>query len=161
MLTQIEIQELILPLLKEKGQLYRKFKKVFARRAVDGERIDTITDDGLETTNTAESGDYIVTNQTGAEESYILTPKKFEARYEWLQSDASGRHLYQPKGQVMVLEMTTEQLHTLQLDNPFYFIAPWGSEMIVKTDDFLVSPPDYSEVYRIARKEFFETYQKA
>ena len=31
--------------------------------------------------------------------------------------------------------------------------------MIVKKDDFLVSPLDYSEIYRIANKEFFETYK--
>ena len=32
--------------------------------------------------------------------------------------------------------------------------------MIVKKGDFLVSPLDYSEVYRIANKEFFETYKQ-
>ena len=29
---------------------------------------------------------------------------------------------------------------------------------LAKTGDFIVSPPDGAEVYRIARKEFFETY---
>jgi len=32
--------------------------------------------------------------------------------------------------------------------------------MVVKKGDFLVSPLDYSEVYRIAKKEFFETYNE-
>lgn len=32
--------------------------------------------------------------------------------------------------------------------------------MIVKENDFLVSPLDYSEIYRIANHEFFETYQE-
>ena len=31
--------------------------------------------------------------------------------------------------------------------------------MIVKKDDYLVSPMEYNEVYRIANKEFFETYK--
>ena len=33
--------------------------------------------------------------------------------------------------------------------------------MVLKTGDFIVSPcPDFKEVYRIARKEFFETYEE-
>ena len=31
--------------------------------------------------------------------------------------------------------------------------------MTVKKGDLLVSPLDYSEVYRIANKEFYETYK--
>ena len=32
--------------------------------------------------------------------------------------------------------------------------------MIVKENDYLVSPIDMSEVYRIAKTEFFETYRQ-
>ena len=39
-------------------------------------------------------------------------------------------------------------------------MAPWGEKMIVKVGDYLVSPLNYSEVYRIAEKEFFETYRE-
>lgn len=41
-------------------------------------------------------------------------------------------------------------------------IAAWGETQPVKVGDFLASPDEtYSEVYRIARKEFFETYERA
>ena len=41
------------------------------------------------------------------------------------------------------------------------FIAKWGRLMTLKTGDFIVSPLPYlDEVYRIARKEFFETYEE-
>ena len=41
------------------------------------------------------------------------------------------------------------------------FVAKWGRLMSLKTGDYIVSPsPNYSEVYRIASQEFFETYQK-
>jgi len=43
----------------------------------------------------------------------------------------------------------------------FYFIASWGTKMIVKENDFLACPVGEEEVYRIAREEFFETYQLA
>ena len=39
-------------------------------------------------------------------------------------------------------------------------MANWGEKMVVRKNDYLVSPLDNSEVYRIARKEFFETYKK-
>jgi len=41
----------------------------------------------------------------------------------------------------------------------FYFQADWGSKMVVKEKDFLACPVGGAEVYRIARKEFFETYR--
>ncbi len=157
-LTQQAILDLLFPVLKSEGKEYRKTKRVFARRAQKGEQIDTITDDGLETSNTAEAGDYILTNQTDASESYILRPANFENRYEIYRHGPFGLHEYQPKGRIIAIEMTEERLAKLQLSSTFHFIAPWGSEMIVKKNDFLVSPPDYRELYRIARKEFFETY---
>jgi NAD(P)-dependent dehydrogenase (short-subunit alcohol dehydrogenase family) len=39
------------------------------------------------------------------------------------------------------------------------FMAPWDQPEKVELNDFLVTPPDHSEIYRIARKEFFETYK--
>ena len=44
-------------------------------------------------------------------------------------------------------------------ENEFYIITSWNEKMIVKKDDYLVSPMEYNEVYRIANKEFFETYK--
>jgi hypothetical protein len=40
------------------------------------------------------------------------------------------------------------------------FVASWGRNMVLKTGDMIVSPcPNFSEVYRIARQEFDETYK--
>jgi hypothetical protein len=39
------------------------------------------------------------------------------------------------------------------------FIATWGEEMSLKTGDMICTPlPNGGEVYRIAAKEFSETY---
>jgi hypothetical protein len=40
------------------------------------------------------------------------------------------------------------------------FVAPWGESMIVKPGDYLVTPPEKNEIYRIAQKEFEETYKQ-
>ncbi len=79
--SQDEMKQMVLPLLKTKGKIHQKIKKVFARKAKDIERITTTTSDGRETINQAKPGDYIVKNQTDAEEEYVLTPQKFRARY--------------------------------------------------------------------------------
>ncbi len=41
----------------------------------------------------------------------------------------------------------------------FRFRAAWGGLMEVRPRDYLASPLDGSEVYRIARREFRETYR--
>lgn len=160
MYSQSEIKAMVFPSLKEKGITYKKYKAVLARKAVVDEQIQTLTSDGLETTNIAKAGDFIVKNQTEAGEEYIVNAEKFHDRYELKDTIQGAFSIYKPKGRVIALEITTDILTELNLPDSFYFIAPWDEKMIVKKDDFLVSSPDYSEIYRIARKEFFETYQK-
>lgn len=160
MRNQTEIQKTILPALRERGIVYEKFQKVFARRANEGERINTRTADGLETTNAAKPGDFVVKNQTEAGEEYILSKEKFKKRYQFLREAEAGYAEYQPIGKIVALEMNAAELEQLRLPSEFHFTAPWGEDMVCKKGDFLVSPPDFSEVYRIARKEFFETYRK-
>jgi hypothetical protein len=157
--TQKEIIETMLPILQSEGKVFKKFRNVFAREAREGEEIQTITGDGLETTNTAKAGDFIIKNQTDAEEMYIIGAEKFHARYDFLKEGPDGFSVYSAKGKVLGIKVNEELLKQLNLPDEFYLIAPWGEKMIVKSSDYLVSPLDYSEVYRIARKEFFETYQ--
>ncbi len=57
------------------------------------------------------------------------------------------------------MEVNKRLLKKFRVKNRFYFEAEWGSKMIVKEKDFLACPVGGEEVYRIARKEFFETYQ--
>lgn len=156
--TQDEMKQMFIPLLKSKGKIYRKFQKVFARKAKKRERISTITKDGVETTNRASVGDYIVRNQTRAEEEYILKPQKFRSRYAYIKRSKGGYNEYKPKGKIYALEVNKRLLEKFKFKKEFYFEAAWGSKMIVKEKDFLVCPYDGNEVYRIARREFFETY---
>ncbi len=156
--TQSELQEKLLPIIRQQGILYKKFKKVYAKKADGGEKISTITNDGKETENIAKSGDFIIQNQTGAGEKYIVPAHKFLERYIFHKENDNDFDEFEPTGTIIAIELTTEFLLQFQLNNQFYFMANWGTEMITKKGDFLVAPPDFSEIYRIARKEFFETY---
>lgn len=161
MWTQAETLEKIRPLLEQKGVLYQKNKNVYARAAETGERINSYTADGLETTNTANADDFIVRNQTGAAEEYIVPAHKFNQRYVWLREHEAGWMEYQSLGQVVAVELDEAALAALDMPETFHFTAPWGEAMVAKAGDFLVGPPGLAEIYRIARQEFFETYRKA
>ncbi len=158
MIGQKKLLQLILPLLKSHGKVYKKHQHIFAKRAEGGEAIQTITADGLETNNIAVNGDFIVKNQTSAAEMYILTEDKFKARYAFLKESEDGFSEYIPTGVIHAIEMTPTLLKAQDWPNEFHFEAPWGEQMVVKENDFLACPPELNEVYRIARKEFFETY---
>jgi hypothetical protein len=158
-IPQSEILRQLQPLLEKAGRRYRKCRNIFAKRATDGEKIDTVTADGKETSNTARAGDYIIRNQTGAGEQYLLNAEKFAGKYVHAgPGDQQDWEEYRPVGEILAVELTADVLTTLGWPGEFYFMARWGEPMVAKTGDFLAVPPDRSEVYRIARKEFFETY---
>ena len=157
--SQDEMKQMILPLLKTRGKIYQKVKKVFARKAKSVERITTTTSDGKETTNRAKPGDYIVKNQTDAKEEYVLTPQKFRTRYRFKKRSKSGFSEYEPTGRIYAIEVNKRLLNKFGVKTRFYFEAEWGSKMVVKEKDFLACPVGSEEVYRIARQEFFETYR--
>ena len=148
-----------MPLIIEEGECYEKYRSIYARQTKAGEIISTITADGLETTNEAKKGDFIVRNQTTAKESYILKPEKFKERYVLAEEEEGAFKKYRPIGKILALEMTKKRMEQLNWKDEIHFEAPWGSPMILKTTDYLACPLDLSEVYRIARKEFFETYR--
>lgn len=159
MLSQLEIKATIVPLLKENGQTYKKHQNILAKAARKGQQISTITNDGLETVNQAEAGDYIVKNLTEAGERYLVSEENFEKRYRWIGEARSGYSLYESMGTIRAIQLDADLLQDLEQPECFHFEAAWGEAMVAKTGDFLVSPEDYSEVYRIAEKEFFETYR--
>ena len=144
----------------QNAKTYGKFKEVSVKKAIGGEVIYTITSDGIETKNTAKPGDYILKNTTIAEEMYILKPSKFEKRYQYLKEKKNGWKIYKAIGKIKAIQVDNNLLKDLGVGDTFYFTAPWGEKMIVKKDDYLVSPLNYSEIYRIAKKEFFETYKE-
>src|SRR3989338_3769751 len=62
------------PVFKKQGQ-------VLARPAVPGEKVTTTLASGAnETVNTANEGDWVMTNPSG--EQYVISEKKFFGRYE-------------------------------------------------------------------------------
>lgn len=140
------------PLINEAGKIYRKYALIFARPAKENEYIETWTADGLETTNYAKKDDLIVKNlQTEFQEEYIIPEDMFYKRYIKLYDDGNGS-ICKPIGKIKA---------TIYHGEDTEFVAKWGRLMILKTGDFIVSPyPDFQEVYRIARKEFFETYEE-
>jgi len=156
--SQKEILEKLVPSL-ETAENYEKYREINARKAVTGEEIETVTSDGLETKNTAQAGDYIVRNTTQAGEMYIVKKEKFEKRYKYIDELDGRWGIYKAIGVIKAVEVDEKLIKNIGTKDEFFFTAPWGEKMVVKKEDYLVSPLDYSEVYRIAKKEFFETYK--
>ena len=144
----------------ENATVYEKYQNVYARKATEGEKVKTYTSDGLETENVAKSSDFVVKNMTESKEEYILSDEKFNSRYELKTENVDDAwSLYKPTGKVKAIKVDNNILDVFSIENSeFYIIAAWDEEMIVKEGDYLVSPLDYTEIYRIAEKEFFETY---
>ena len=157
-IPQTTLLSRLLPYFEEKGHLFLKKINILAKEALGGEEVQTITSDGLETVNHAKKGDFLVKNKTGAGEIYIVSPDTFHKKYVFLHEAEDGFSEYRSTGKVIALELKASLLAELDLPSPFYFEAPWGEDMIAKEGDFLAMPPDKGQVYRIARKEFFETY---
>lgn len=156
--TQEELLVRLVPVLKT-AENYEKYKKINARKATAGEVIETVTSDGLETKNTAQGGEYIVRNTTEANEMYIVKGEKFEKRYKYIEDLDDEWGIYKAMGVIKAVEVDKKLIKSMGTEEEFFFMAPWGEKMVVKKGDYLVSPLDYSEVYRIAKKEFFETYR--
>lgn len=112
---------------------------------VETERpIETYTSDGLETKNVAKPGNYVLSGPSG--ELYVLKQEKLNKMY-------TGK-----PGGIIIPEQTPRQVAIYNLPTPMKFIASWGEEMIIKPGDYLVKEPDGSGYYRIAKKEFEQTY---
>lgn len=160
MITQETLMNKILPIIKINGVFYKKFKQVHARPAIAGEVIVSRPSGREETTNTAEADDIIVRNLTEAKECYILKKNKFEERYTYVEEVDKTWRLFNPVGEAFAIKITDDILKLLGIEEEeFKIIAPWGSEELVLKNDMFVSPPSFDEVYRIAYKEFFETYK--
>ncbi len=158
-LEQAAIVALLTPIMEAEGKVFLKHKTIFARQAHGGERIETITTDGLETYNEAKPGDYIVTNRTEAGERYIISKTKFEQRYQATGQRSALGNEYRSTSQIKAVKITKTLLKKLGLSSPFYFETTWGEPMVAKMHDYLVMPIAAApQVYRIAAKEFSETY---
>lgn len=149
----------VLPLIRDAARKYRKFRQVHARPAVPGEVVVSTTSSGEETRNTAKRDDVVVKNLTGAGEMYLVEKDKFDARYRCVEEVADEWKLYDAVGEVLAIEISRDLTAMLGVGGEFSIMAPWGSEQIAREGDMFVAPlPALDEVYRVARKEFAETY---
>jgi hypothetical protein len=159
--SQKEILKKLRPVLESEGVIYHKKLNVLAKKAEGNEVVETVTSDGKETINRAKAGDYIVQNQTEAGEQYVVREETFLKKYAPLEKPLDGDFAeYYSLGKIIAIELTDKRLKELGLPREFKFKARWGENMVAKAGDFLGGPVDFSELYRLARKEFFETYSK-
>lgn len=149
-----------LPQMEEHGKRYKKKSLIRAKKAEPGLVVVTRTSDGYETKNTAEKGDWLVENQTSAKESYLIKAETFEKKYTLMDSLGKGWGCYRPIGEIYALKASEEDLKYFGAKAEMEFQAPWKESIVVKPGDFLVISLDKSEIYRVAKKEFTETYEE-
>ena len=160
MLTQAEMLSHFTPLMVNEGKKFKKKSLIRAKKAEAGLEVITITSDGVETKNTAEFGDWLVENQTSAKEKYLIKAETFAAKYRLMDSLGNGWGCYRPIGEIYAYKVTAEDIKKLCASDVAEFQAPWRESIVVKAGDFLVVPLSKTEIYRIARKEFIETYDE-
>jgi hypothetical protein len=160
MRTQKEMLAHFLPQLIKQGKRFKKRSLVRAKKAEPGLHVITVTSDGFETQNTAEKGDWLVENQTSAKERYLVKAETFEKKYTLLDSLGNGWGCYRPKGEIYAMEISKPDLEKFGKNDSLEFQAPWKESVVVKEGDFLVVPLEKNEIYRIARKEFSQTYEE-
>ena len=149
-MTQKEMLTKFLPQLKN-AQTYTKFAEVLVRPAKPGETITTNTSDGKETVNTAKENDFVVKNATQTQEEYIINKEKLYSRYTKIEDKNPPWSKWKAKGKIKAIQYNGPNMQ---------FIASWNENMTLKTGDILATPlPNMNEIYRIAKKEFEETYK--
>lgn len=110
----------------------------------DTRRVVTVTSDGKETENTANTGDIIMSGPS--KENYVLKQEKFDK-------------LYQKKNNGTVIpEQTPRMVAKYTGPETVKFKASWGEDMILKPGDYLVKETDGKGFYRIAAAEYEQTY---
>ena len=141
----LSIKEVVKNTGAANGAVYNKIVvEKTARPAVAGEVIDTIINGEVETSNTANEGDMIITGLAG--EEYIISGNKFHKLYVLVSGNT-----YQTK---------PDSVQAVEVSDSFSFLAPWGSEMICNVGDYIVYRSQ-EDVYRIERTEFLKTYTLA
>ena len=133
---------------------YKKVSEVFARPAIDGEKIITIINGEEETVNIAGKNDVVIQSLGKNKEEYIIDEYKFQDRYDLLENEDNipeGFKRYRSKGFCYAFKYSGESVH---------FIAPWGEDMLLKDGDYIVSTDLYEldDIYRIEKDVFKETY---
>jgi len=133
----------------------RKVGFVAARKAAARKVVETRWN-GKETSNTANAGDWIVTNLTpardvlrdgeGRENTYVVVAGRFTDLYERAEGSNDFGDIHRAKGVVSALE----------LPGGFDIVAPWGERQIGAAGYLLLNG---SEVYGASREAFEATYE--
>lgn len=133
-----------------KVENFQKKGDVQARKAVEGEKIVTVINGEVETTNIAKKNDVVVKGVKN--EEYIMSQDKFNDRYSGGEVGNSFS-TFKAKGKVWAMEYAGK---------PIEFVAAWGEKMILKTGDFLCNPEKdkAGDLYRIEKSTFAQTYEK-
>ena len=160
MISQQEILSHFLPVLEKYGNRYKKITLVKAKKAEPGSWIITKTSGGFETKNEAKAGDMLVENQTSSLEQYLVREDTFSKKYEIEHSLEKGWASYKPISEILAYHVTNADFEFFGLLDVLEFEAPWGESMILKPGDYLVTPLEKNEIYRVAQKEFEETYKQ-
>ena len=115
------------------------------------QEITTYTADGKETTNIGNENDIVMSGPS--KEKYIIKKEKLTKLYQ----GNIGEEIIPNQDIRFVAKMTPDifDYFNLSHDNT-NFKASWGEDMILKPEDYLVKSDD--EYYRIAKKEYEETY---
>lgn len=126
---------------------------VTAKQGVSGQLVKTFIrsdagSDFFETKNIVKKDKngqpgWIVTNPEG--ERYIVKDEDFKAKY--IQED-EGSNVYRPKGKPVLVAGVNEDVS---------FVAPWGEEMNIQADGFLVLAGK-DDIYGIQGPAFAKTY---
>ena len=114
------------------------------------EKVETIIDGVLETTNTATSKDFIVCGTKG--EKYVMSSESAEKRY-----------VIEFKRENLMCDTYTLTTKPIIIDckenkEALTFTASWGEEMNAKEGDYLVYENDKLS-YSIDKEVFFNTYE--
>ena len=132
--------------------VFKKQGHVKARRTSIGEKITTTLANGSkETVNTANKNDWLVTNPSF--EQYIISQKKFFARYESTEQDG----IYQAKGFCRAIQNPFKE--------PIQIMASWGEPQNGGEDCMIADVCDEKgkhmggEPYLIDAKAFAKTYK--
>ena len=137
-------------MLFQTADTYRKKAKVIVRVAEADEVVKTVVNGVQETVNTAQKGDFIVTNPDG--EEYIISKENFVSKYE----PTSEVGIYAPKGKVKAIDNNT--CDDVVID------APWGERMVGHKNCVFVAVLDEggeitADRYLIERQAFEHTYE--
>lgn len=77
-----------------------------------------------------------------------------------VQSLGNGWACYKHKGVMKTYEFEESDLKYFRVIQRLEFQASWKETMFVRVGDYLIIPSRNEEIYRVARKEFPETYQR-